>query len=48
MANDTRWNGDLAAISRVLELREAIQDYKVFELRNSNGRTADDLSLVED
>ena len=48
MANDTRWNGDLAAISRALELREAIQDYIVFELRNSNGRTADDLSLVED
>ena len=48
MANDTHWKRDFAAISRALELWEAIQDYIVFEIQNSNRRTADNLSLVED
>jgi hypothetical protein len=44
MANDTRWNGDLAAISRALELREPLEDYIALEIRKSKGARDDELN----
>jgi hypothetical protein len=46
IGNDTRWNGDLAAIVRALVLREPLADYLSFAIRSDRRR--DESSLIHD
>jgi len=46
IGNDTRWNGDLAAIVCALVLREPLADYLSFTIRSD--RCRDESSLIHD